>query len=169
MKERLRTAVGAAALLATGVVLGSLWLEWRGPSPASAPDGAAADAAADLPRARPKVEVLNGMGREGAARRAADRLREMGFDVVFFGNAGRFDHRRTRVWLRSGDSAAGRRLADSLGVAEVKPRPRPGLHVDGTVVLGHDWDSLVARRDSVRDAAEAWTAAAREWLERLGL
>lgn len=171
MKERLRGAAGVVALLATGFLLGSLWLEWRpaeGPASGAPPDGAAPEAGVpDLPQARPRVEVLNGLGREGAARRAAERLRTMGFDVVYFGNAGRFDHRRTRVWRRSADSAAARRLADSLGVADVAPRPEPGLHVDGTVVLGADWDSLVRRRDSVRASGARSTLHA--LLERLGL
>lgn len=171
MKEGLRTAAGVVALLAAGFLLGSLWLEWG--------DGAASDASGrpdagapgagvpDLPETRPRVEVLNGTGREGAARRAAERLRAMGFDVVFFGNADRFDHPETRVWLRSDDTVAGRRVADSLGVDEVTPRPEPGLHVDGTVVLGADWDSLVARRDSVRDARGS--SALDAVLEQLGL
>lgn len=172
MKERIQTAVGVVALLATGFLLGSLWLQWRDappadPSPrgeAGAPEGAVPD----LPEARPRVEVLNGMGREGAARRAAERLRDMGFDVVYFGNADRFDHPRTMVWLRSGDTAAGRRVADSLGVDGVTPRLDHGLHVDGTVVLGADWDSLVARRDSLRDARRDGSPLG-TLLERLGL
>lgn len=170
MKERLQTAAGVAALLATGFLLGALWFEWRGPAPRdSRPPAASAagDRVPDAPEARPRVEVLNGFGREGAARRAADRLRAMGFDVVFFGNADRFDHERTRVLLRSSDTAAARRVADSLGVDGVTPRPRPNLHVDGTVVLGADWPSLRARRDSLRELRERSPLS--EILDRLGL
>lgn len=151
MKERLQTAAGVVALLATGFLLGSLWLEWRG-APLSGGPSRREARVPDLPEARPRVEVLNGFGRAGAARRAAERLRSMGFDVVYYGNADRFDHERTRVLRRSADSAAARRVADSLGVVEVTPRPAPSLYVDGTVVLGADWDSLRARRDSLRRA-----------------
>lgn len=172
MKERLQTVAGVVALLATGFLLGSLWLQWRddpSPGPSARRDAdPPGDAVPDLPDARPRVEVLNGMGREGAARRAAERLRDMGFDVVYFGNAERFDHARTVVWLRSSDTAAGRRVADSLGVDGVTPRPEPGLHVDGTVVLGADWDSLVALRDSLREA-RGDRSPLETLLERLGL
>lgn len=172
MKGRLQTALGVAALLATGFLLGSLWLQWRDGPPSRPPVRRNADppgdAAHDLPEARPRVEVLNGMGRAGTARRAAERMRDMGFDVVYYGNADRFDHPRTLVWLRSSDTAAGRRVADSLGVDGVTPRPAPDLHVDGTVVLGADWDSLVARRDSLREARRG-RSPLETLLERLGL
>lgn len=151
MSERLQTAAAVTALLAAGFLLGSFWVGWREPRMGEGAQGAGG-APSSLPaRAaeRPAVEVLNGMGRPGAARRAAEDLREMGFDVVYFGNADRFDHRRTRVLARSADTAAARRVADSLGVGELEVKPAPELYVDGTVVLGSDWDSVRAARDSL--------------------
>lgn len=157
MKGRLQTAAAVAALLAAGFLLGSFWLEWREPrlGEAGAGVGGAPSSASSLPEEparRPRVEVLNGLGRPGAARRAAEMLRDMGFDVVYFGNADRFDHETTRILARSTDRTAVRRIADSLGVRRVSHRPAPSLYVDGTVVLGADWDSLRAARDSA-DAA----------------
>jgi hypothetical protein len=151
VSERLQTAFAVTALLMAGFLLGSFWLGWREPRMGGA-TGAAGDAASRLPAGaaeRPAVEVLNGMGRPGAARRVAEDLRGMGFDVVYFGNAERFDHRRTLVLARSADTAAARRVADSLGVDAVEVEPAPELYVDGTVILGGDWDSLRAARDSL--------------------
>lgn len=150
-RDRAVTAGAALALLAVGFLLGSFWLEWRHTRLGEAADGdrvrsTPATVAEDW-RSRVSVEVLNGLGEPGAARRAAGMLREMGFDVVYFGNADRFDHDSTLVLRRSEDSVAARRLADSLGVARVTARPDPDLYVDGTVILGPGWrDLLEARR-----------------------
>ena len=43
--------------------------------------------AIDVPLAAGRIEVLNGSGRSGMARAVTHRLRNAGFDVVFFGNA----------------------------------------------------------------------------------
>lgn len=171
MKSRLLTAAMVVALLGVGFLLGSFWLEWRHTrlgqdapppevrgTPVAVPDGW---------EGRIRVEVLNGMGEPGAAERAARRLRKMGFDVVYYGNAESFDHARTRVLRRSARPDAVRRLADSLGVAEVVARPDPGLYVDGTVILGPRWRERMAARDSVlraRKGPPLW----RELLKRIG-
>jgi hypothetical protein len=155
-RDRTVTAGAALALLAVGFLLGSFWLEWRHTRLGEAPGG---DRVASTPatvaedwRSRVSVEVLNGLGEPGAARRAAGMLREMGFDVVYFGNADRFDHDSTLVLRRSEDSVAARRLADSLGVARVTARPDPDLYVDGTVILGPGWRELLEARRAAEDA-----------------
>lgn len=152
MKERLQTLAAAVALLAAGFLLGSLWLQWR--SADGGGEGAGSSSPAYDLGSRPRVEVLNGMGAPGAAERAARRLRGMGFDVVYFGNADHYGYDRTLVLARSGDVEAAHDVADSLGVEEVERRPEPSLYLDGTVILGADWDSLVAVRDSVAATAD---------------
>ena len=149
-RDRAVTAAAALALLAVGFLLGSFWLEWRHTRLEEVPAGdRIASTPATVPEgwsSRVSVEVLNGMGEPGAARRAAGMLREMGFDVVYFGNADSFGHDSTLVLRRSDDSTAARRLADSLGVARVTARPDPDLYVDGTVILGAEWEQLLAAR-----------------------
>lgn len=154
MGERLQTALMVVTLLACGFLLGSAWFAWkpagssggsgtygrRGASPASASDW----------EARLRVEVLNGMGEEGAAERAAFRLREMGFDVVYFGNAESFDVERTSLIARSAPAEVVRPLADSLGLAEISPEPAPELYLDATVIIGADWEEVLAARDTAR-------------------
>jgi hypothetical protein len=86
-----------------------------------------------------RVEVLNGAGKPGLARTATDRLRGEGFDVVFFGNALRFDHTRSVVLDRVGDVARARAVAEVLGIDSVDTIIDPGLLLDVSVVLGADW------------------------------
>jgi hypothetical protein len=93
-----------------------------------------------------RVEVLNGSGVGGLAREATYRLRDEGFDVVFFGNAPRFDHGRSLVLDRAGDTLAARLVATALGIDSVAPATDPRLLLDVTVVLGSDWPPTVAER-----------------------
>jgi len=90
-------------------------------------------------RASVRVEVLNGAGRGGLARNATHRLRGDGFDVVFFGNAGRFDHPRSRVIDRTGEPERARAVAASLGIDSVVTAIDSSLMLEVTVVLGGDW------------------------------
>lgn len=147
-------ALLVVVLLGAGVLLGSFWLEWRhtrlGPLPRRAEMVGTArslDATLEEPV---RVEVLNGAGDRGAAQRVSEWLRALGFDVVFYGNASRFDHVTTTVLDRSGRDGAAREVADSLGVQTVVRDPEPELYLDATVILGTDWPALLAARDSVR-------------------
>lgn len=93
-----------------------------------------------LPPAAPvRIEVLNGAGVGGLARDATQRLRAGGFDVVFFGNAGRFDHTRSVVLDRTGDPARARAVAAALGIDSIATALDSTLFLDATVVLGADW------------------------------
>jgi len=149
VKGRVGSLVTALVLVAVGFLLGSFWLQWRharlGASSAAADGGAATVTVPEGFSSRVRVEVLNGAGEKGAAEDAASRLRAMGFDVVYFGNAESFDHRRTEVVARTGDPAAARRVADSLGLDSVLVRPDTSLYLDATVVLGKDWSERLAR------------------------
>jgi hypothetical protein len=114
-------------------VLGSA----RSPGASQATLGTDADslpAAADI-----RVEVLNGSGVGGLAREATHRLRGEGFDVVFFGNAPRFDFGRSVVLDRTGDLAAAGIVATALGIDSIASDVDPRLLLDVTVVLGRDW------------------------------
>lgn len=145
-------AAMVVVLVGVGFLLGSFWLDWRGAELEAGDHGRVEGPAVSLPEGwedRIRVEVLNGMGEKGAASRAAERLRDMGFDVVYFGNASTFDHETTRVLLRSDRRNEVRRLADSLGVDSLVDRPNPDLYLDGTVVLGKDWERLMAARDTL--------------------
>lgn len=110
-------------------------VEQRAANPAESPPSA------DPPpfRGTARVEVLNGAGRSGFAKAATTRLRDLGHDVVLFGNADRFDYARSEVIERREAPGAARAVADALGIADVRRDPDPALEVDATVILGADW------------------------------
>jgi hypothetical protein len=86
-----------------------------------------------------RVEVLNASRRGGAARRATEQLRAAGFDVVYFGNAGRSAGDSSVVIDRVGNDAVARAVAAELGISAVVTRRDTTLFVDATVILGGDW------------------------------
>jgi hypothetical protein len=84
------------------------------------------------------VEVLNGSGRSGLARLGVRRLRRLGFDVVYFGNAEPAMD-TTQVLLRRGDIHAAERVRNALGVGRIVTRVDTLRRVDVTVILGPDF------------------------------
>lgn len=86
-----------------------------------APTPARRAAAAELPRRKVEVLVLNGNGRSGAAALAASRVGHKGYRVSAVGNAPRQDYPRSIVLFRRGFEGEGRRLARDLGVKVVGP------------------------------------------------
>lgn len=94
--------------------------------------------------AQVRVEILNGAGTSGLARDATHRLRNGGFDVVYFGNASAFGRGRSVVLDRVGDPARARAVAASLGIDSIASAPDSTLLLDVTVVLGDDWPPVPA-------------------------
>lgn len=145
MGARIRGLIVMILVLATGAVLGTVGAQWLGAGPgASAPV-----VTIPIPEVfgeRVRVEVLNGGGVDGLAREATGFLRDRGFDVVEVGNWVSFDEDSTFVVARTDDLAAARRVADAMGVGEVRAEPDPNLFADVSVVLGRDWspDRVVA-------------------------
>lgn len=131
-------AVVLGLLLAFGI---AVWWEVRAGSDDGGGSGAAADTAAGTEP--PRVEVLNGAGEAGIAETTAERLRNRGFDVVFYGNAENFDVPSTRVIARSERRGAARSLAAAMRVDSVRRELRPDLYLDATVILGADWEQHV--------------------------
>jgi len=156
--SRLRTALGIAGVVA---------LAGATAFAVSRVDGGGSDASRNLepPAERVRVEVLNGGGVSGQARVATERLREIGFDVVSFGNAGTFDRELSAVVDRVGRPELARAVARVLGVEAVLSEPDPNLFVDVTVLLGKDWVGSDAAED--REGAadrEPWDP--RAWIGR---
>ncbi len=120
--------------LLVGAFMTSLWLEVRRETP---------EALGPLPGywegRRIRVEVLNGAGAAGVARQATDRLRELDFDVVYYGNADNFDQDSSVSIARLDSVEPARRAADALGLHRVVHRPDRNLYLDVTVIIGEDW------------------------------
>ena len=88
---------------------------------------------------RIRVEVLNAGGRDGMARLATQHLRDRGFDVVYLGNARRYDRDTSVVLARGGDQDAAALIARSLGIEAIRAEPDSSRYVDVSVLLGTDW------------------------------
>ncbi len=134
MVQRVRALVLLLVLAGVGVFLVSSLAQWWGWTPEPAPPSA-------LPgvEGRVRVEVLNGGGLPGVAREATRTLRDRGFDVVFFGNAGTFSGDSSVVMDRVGRLETARSVADALGIRSIRSEPDSSLLVDVTVRLGPDW------------------------------
>ena len=94
------------------------------------------------------LEVLNGIGIPGLAGEFTTFLRDRGYDVVRFTNAQRYDYPRTLVINRGTDyqHAVGVATALELELNVIENMPKPDLHLDVTVVLGQDYQTLPAYR-----------------------
>jgi len=154
---RLRALAVFLVILLVGALVGSALSQWGTPALIPGTEGI-------RPRIqeRVRVEVLNGGGHVGAAREATESLRELGFDVVFFGNAGTFDRDSSIVLDRMGRVERARDVADALGIRVVRSEPDSNLYLDVTVVLGRDWEP------APEPLAEPPAAPTRPWWDPRG-
>lgn len=155
--SKLRLALGVAGVAA---------LAGAAAYAVSQADGGSGDESRNLapPAERVRVEVLNAGGVAGRARAATQRLRDIGFDVVSFGNAGTFDRDSTSVVDRVGRPELARAVADVLGVEDVVSEPDPNLFVDVTVLLGRDWTEGAGTDDRAGPERKPWDP--RGWIGR---
>jgi hypothetical protein len=89
--------------------------------PAATPRRTGPPPAAELPRRRVEVMVLNGNGVNGAAADAALRISRRGYRIGPVANAPGNDYTRNVVMYRRGFEGEGVRLARDLGVKIVGP------------------------------------------------
>jgi hypothetical protein len=80
-----------------------------------------ANGAAQLPRNRTSVIVLNGNGVSGAAAVTADKIRDLRYIIAATGNAPRSDFQRSIVMYRPGFKPEAVRLARDLHVRRAVP------------------------------------------------
>lgn len=88
---------------------------------------------------RIRVEVLNGTGLRGLARRGTTAMRDAGFDVVGTGNWSENKADSSLVLVRTGHMDWGALAAKALGGARIEARPDSSRYVDLTIVLGTRW------------------------------
>lgn len=84
------------------------------------------------------VEVLNGSGVPGAAKRVADQLKTQGCEIARTDNAPRSDYDISRVVCHKVKSDRGEQIASALGVGEVITG-HSDKDVDVTVIVGRDY------------------------------
>lgn len=137
--RRLETLGLLATLALVAILTGSLVLGLRS-APRTPKQHAPAGPQPVVPE-RPRVEVLNAAGSAGLARAATRVLRESGIDVVYFGNAESFGRDSSVVIQRAGSAADARRVAEALGIQQIRQQPDSSLYLEVTVVLGRDWSA----------------------------
>lgn len=134
----LRTVGFGLTVAAVLVLLGSTI--WGVVSPGAAEGGEEGRVeSSDRPRERIRVEVLNGAGITGLAREVTEELREAGFDVVYYGNAGSLSRDSTTILDRSGNAAAIATLSKAIDIERIEEAIDTTMYLEATLVLGSDW------------------------------
>jgi hypothetical protein len=103
-----------------------------------------------------KVEVLNGSGISGMAWDATLALRDQGFDVVFYGNAGTFSEDPSVVSDRVGMLETAKDVAAALGIPRVESALDTTRLVDVSVRLGPEWEGPPAQEEKVDEPPRPW-------------
>ena len=87
-----------------------------------------------------KVEVLNGSPRDGVARRLADQLAGVGYDVTKVDVADRRDYAQTTVLVLGNNRRAATAIAQRLGIPQtmIQDAPEPDATADVRVIVGRD-------------------------------
>ncbi|MCE9601545.1 MAG: LytR C-terminal domain-containing protein [Gemmatimonadetes bacterium] len=129
-------------ILLVVVIVGVVWY-WRGRASGGGRPRRNEIAVQTIERVVPtgtriRVEVLNGAGTRGLARRGTTAMRDAGFDVVGTGN---WDATvdSSLVLVRTGNMDWGALAAKALGGARIEARPDTSRYVDLTIVLGTRW------------------------------
>ncbi len=96
------------------------------------------------------IEVSNGNGVNGMARKVGQYLKGKGLEVTRITNAGHFNHRDSTVYYQKGYKDAATHVVDQFpsiqDVEETKPFDRPQINVK--VLIGKDlvqYQTLFAR------------------------
>ncbi len=151
MGQRVRVIVFILVLSGVGILLGSSLSRRSRETSAVGPPSA-------LPGGpdRVRVEVLNGAGVPGVAWEATGVLRDRGFDVVYYGNAGTYSNDPSVVMDRIGEYDTAELVAGALGIPLVQSEPDSTLLVDITVRLGPDWEAPRAAEESLEKHVPWW-------------
>ena len=89
-----------------------------------------------------RLEVLNGTGEQGLAKRTALALRRRGIDVLIVGDADSYDFPETLVIDRRGGDERVRTLARIIRCRRVLEQVQERPLVDATLVIGGDYGEL---------------------------
>lgn len=91
-----------------------------------------------------QVQVLNGTGKEGLAKKLSDYLKSKNFDVVVQGNYSSRDVKRTFVIDHLGDKKVVRRIIRVLKISpdQVQTDLNEYQLTDITIVIGEDYQKL---------------------------
>lgn len=93
---------------------------------------------------RPRVEILNGVGRAGLAQAVSARVVPVGADVRLTSNTREFGVTETQVvYYRDADRAAAQAILDAVGVGSLRKARREVGITDVTILVGSDFAAQV--------------------------
>lgn len=97
---------------------------------------------------RIQVEILNGCGVSGLAKRLTDYLRARGIDVVSSGNFRHFNMANSEILDRTGNDERSAKIAEILGIndGQIRVQKDSNLQLDATIILGADYRNLTPFR-----------------------
>jgi len=90
-----------------------------------------------------KVQVLNGSGKKGVAKRIRDKLVRNGFNVIEFGNAKYQNYSKTIILNRTGNMKKALKVAQVLKSSNVFPKINKFIMIDVTVIVGKDYKDRI--------------------------
>lgn len=94
------------------------------------------------------VEVLNGMGRTGLGHQVAASLEEKNINIFNTGNAANFNYKKTLIvdWKGNLDRALYLATILKIDPSNIIVYDNPDKPLDVTLVIGHDWDTLMGNQ-----------------------
>ncbi|MHB9035176.1 MAG: LCP family protein [Armatimonadota bacterium] len=87
----------------------------------------------------PKVEVLNGSGITGQARRAAAKLQDAGFEVTRTDNAPKSDYSESCIITHKGKIEPVQRIAKLMNCSDIREETQRDGKADVTVIVGRNY------------------------------
>ncbi|MCE5314906.1 MAG: LCP family protein [Armatimonadota bacterium] len=87
----------------------------------------------------PKVEVLNGSGITGAAKRAAEKLKNAGFEVTRMDNAPNSDYSESCIITHKGKTEPVQRIAQLMNCSDIREEAKSQGSADVTVIVGRNY------------------------------
>ncbi len=109
--------------------------------PAKAPETVMTETNDPIPHIG-EIEILNGCGVRGIARRFSGFLRKNNFDVKKTDGAKSYNYRKTLVISRKPEMEIAQQLADVLDVRKAIFIRTDNSLYDATVIIGHDYGDL---------------------------
>ncbi|MDI6827224.1 MAG: LCP family protein [Armatimonadota bacterium] len=85
-----------------------------------------------------KIEVLNGSGVKGVARKVAESLKQNGYEVTSVGNAPSFDYSTSEIVCRMRNDKAAHHVAAVTGISIIKYETNESADADLTIIIGKD-------------------------------
>lgn len=93
----------------------------------------------EIENANVRIDVKNGSGIGGLARRLARELSSSGFRIVKIGNAATFNHGTTQIFTTEDGFQKAKRVQAVLGIGEVVVDGKVAGGADAVIIVGRDY------------------------------